>query len=135
MAKIKPIGKGDTYWEGFRLNDVNVYPDGKKIIVMRLRDRVSFELDNIEHAQIRFRNSIIGLRERRELKQSELAERVGQTTEVISNIEEGLEMPNADLLISIAKALDSSVDYFLKPYTYEHIWWEDKSWQEKFERK
>lgn len=133
MAKIEPIGKGNTFRKGIPFNQIYVYPRRKKIRVIRFRDRVSIELDNIKYAQSNLRNSIIGLRKRRELEQSELAERVGQTKEVISNIEEGLEMPCADLLISIAKALDYPVDDFLKPYTYEHIWWKDKSCRDCYE--
>lgn len=47
------------------------------------------------------------------LDQTELAERVGRTSAMISYVERGLKDPSVELLANIAKVLDCSVDELL----------------------
>lgn len=56
---------------------------------------------------------ILEVRNRRDLTQEELAERVGSVASYISNIERKNKLPSLSLLRKIVKELDTSYDYLL----------------------
>lgn len=66
------------------------------------------------------------VRDLRELKQKELAELIGVTKATMSKYENNINIPNADILGNIAKALNTSTDYLvgitnhLLPYSEMH---------------
>lgn len=56
---------------------------------------------------------ILEVRNRRNLTQEELAEKVGSVASYISNIERKNKLPSLNLLRKIVKELDTSYDYLL----------------------
>ncbi len=53
------------------------------------------------------------IREKRNLNQLKVATRVGVTQEMISSYETGRSYPSGEILIKLAKYLDTSTDYLL----------------------
>lgn len=74
-----------------------------------------------------FMKRLYELRENANLKQTELAEKVGLKSSAISKYEKGLTHPNMDTLIRFAELFGVSVDYLLgisgipNPYTTENF--------------
>lgn len=58
--------------------------------------------------------SFCTIRERANISQKELAERVGVTQAAISHWERGVRMPRADMVVKIAKELNCTADELLR---------------------
>jgi transcriptional regulator with XRE-family HTH domain len=53
------------------------------------------------------------IREMSDLKQKDLAEKIGVTKATMSKYENNINIPNADILCKIAKTLNTSTDYLV----------------------
>ncbi len=58
-------------------------------------------------------------RESKGVKQSEIAQLLGVSSQAISNYESGIRDPKIEMLVKIAKYLDVSLDYIVKGNPYE----------------
>lgn len=69
---------------------------------------------------------IINLRETHNLKQQDLARKIGVTKATMSKYENNINIPNADILKLLAETLDTSADYLLgcsdSPAPYNSNW-------------
>ena len=66
------------------------------------------------------RNRIRDLREDRDLRQSDLAEKTGIDQRTISNYETGKTAPDAYALIKLADFFDVSIDYLICRVKYDY---------------
>lgn len=74
-----------------------------------------------------FSERLLQLREKFDLKQVELADKINLKSSAVSKYEKGLTQPNIDTLIKLAEIFSVSVDYLVgisdisNPYTSENF--------------